>query len=264
MPLVERQIEATGDFSSTRRVVLEVLARKGYKVQQDLNTRIVANHQFSSMNYPHVVQVDLDFSQAGNGKIILRIDHKAGAGYIARLVQELMGVRTIDNLGLLEGEKTELKYACNRVTISSPSMWDGKSRQELKKGMLVFTNDNMIFMQQEVGEFAQALRIPLESISGLVSGGSLIKHIKIAVGAGGPSEQHEFANFQSVLARQQQIQDVRAEIERHLKTSREEKKLLAVEAMQKGTVPTMVFCRFCGTKNKSNQPNCANCGAILT
>jgi hypothetical protein len=144
-------------------------------------------------------------------------------------------------------------------------MWDGKVRQEFKKGLLVFTTDNMIFMQQEGGsDFAQAPRFPLESISGLVTGGILIKNIRIAVGVGGASEQHEFAGFQSVITRQQQIQDVRAEIERLLKVSREEKKRLAVEAMQKGTVPTMVFYRFCGSRNKSDNSNCANCGAILT
>ena len=105
MPLSERQIEAIGDFSSTRGVVLEVLARKGYQVQQDLNTRIIAFHQFSATNYPHAVGVDLDFSQTGNGKIILRIDHKAGAVYIDRLVQELRGVRNIDNLVFLKAKK---------------------------------------------------------------------------------------------------------------------------------------------------------------
>jgi ribosomal protein L40E len=254
-----------GNFSTTRALLFSVLSAKGYKVQQDLNTRIIANHSFSATNYPHGVQVDLDFTQQGHGKIILRIDHAASAVYVDRLVQELRGVRNIDNLGLLEGEETKLKYPCSRVTISSPSMWDGKVRQEFKKGLLVFTTDNMIFMQQEGGsDFAQALRFPLESISGLVTGGTLIKNIRIAVGVGGSSEQHEFAGFQSVITRQQQIQDVRAEIERLLKVSREEKKRLAVEAMAKGTVPTMVFCRFCGARNKSDTSNCANCGAVLT
>jgi len=57
--------------------------------------------------------------------------------------------------------------------------------------------------------------------------------------------------------------DVRADVEKHLKAAREEKKRLPVEAMQKGTVPTMVFCRFCGARNKSDQPNYANCGSRL-
>jgi hypothetical protein len=260
MPLAERQIETSGDFSKIHGTVLEALNRMGYKVQQDSTTKIVAQHSFSATSYGHAVEVELRYGQTGNVIIFLRINHAAGAIYIDRLVSELGGVRTLD-FGLLEGEEIKLKFNCSRSTISSPSMWDGKSRQQFNKGMLIFTNDNMIFMQQEgAGNYGQALRFPLESISGLVTGGSLIKHIRIAVGAGGSSEQHEFVGFTST----QQVQDARAAIESLLKVSREEKKRLAVETMQKGTVPTMVFCRFCGTKNKSDQPNCANCGAILT
>jgi hypothetical protein len=172
----------------------------------------------------------------------------------------------VSNLGLLEGEEIKLQYVCYRQTISPPSIWDGKSRTESKKGLLVFTNDNMIFMQQEgawSSNYAQALRFPLESISGLVSGGTLVKHIRIVIGVSGSSEQHEFINFVSTFG-QQQIQEVRADIEKLLKVAREEKKRLAVEAMTKGTVPTMIFCRFCGARNKADQSNCANCGAVLT
>ena len=172
----------------------------------------------------------------------------------------------VNNLGLLEGEEIKLQHVCYRQTISPPSMWDGKSKQENKKGLLVFTNDNMIFMQQEgawSSNYAQALRFPLESISGLVSGGTLIKHIRIVIGVSGSSEQHEFINFVSTYG-QQQIQEVRADIEKLLKVAREEKKRLAVEAMNKGTVPAMIFCRFCGARNKADQSKCANCGAVLT
>lgn len=156
----------------------------------------------------------------------------------------------ISNLGLLEGEEIGLQYVCQRSTIGPPSMWDGKSRQQFNKGLLVFTNDNMIFMQQEGNKtstsYAQALRVSLENINGLVSGGTLIKHIRIAVGVGGSSEQHEFISFQDEMTRRQQIQDIRAEIENHLKTSREEKKRKAMEAMTKGSVPEMVLARALG------------------
>lgn len=172
----------------------------------------------------------------------------------------------IKNLGLLEGEQIKLQYACFRQTTSPPSLWDGKQKTQSNKGLLVFTNDNVIFMQQEgawSSNYAQAIRFPLENISGLVSGGTLIKHIRIMVGVSGSSEQHQFINFVSTYG-QQQIHEVRADIENLLKQAREEKKRLALEAMSKGTLPVMIFCKFCGARNKADQSKCANCGAVLT
>jgi len=196
----------------------------------------------------------------------------------------------VRNLGLLEGEEIRLQYLCFRNTTSPPSIWDGKSRTEFHKGLLVFTNDNMIFMQQEgawSSSYAQALRVPLENISGVVSGGMVTKHIRILVGVSGSSEQHEFVGFQVVEDKMSKlpgiplldfwklplsqrletlnvpIQDVRAEIEQTLKQSREEKKRLAQEVIAKGTTPTMIFCRYCGARNKADQPKCQSCGALL-
>jgi hypothetical protein len=295
MPLSERQIETTGDLTNTRTLVFNVLSAKGYKVQQDLNTRIIANHSLSATNYPHKVQIDLDFTQQGNGRIIMMIDHTASSVYIDKLAGELRNIlpkgqtqmeptanftsliplkgmneneyhSCINNLGLLEGEEIRLQYVCQRSTFSPPSMWDGKVKQQINKGLLVFTNDNMIFMQQEgawCSSYGQALRFPLENISGIVAGGTLIKHIRLMVGISGSTEQHEFINFMSTYGNQQ-IQDVRADIEKLLKTVREEKKKSAIEAITKGTVPAMVFCKYCGTRNKADRSNCANCGAVLT
>ena len=31
----------------------------------------------------------------------------------------------------------------------------------------------------------------------------------------------------------------------------------------KGKLPEMIYCKYCGTKNKSSEPKCLNCGAIL-
>jgi hypothetical protein len=171
----------------------------------------------------------------------------------------------IDSLGLLEGEQTKLQYVCYRQMTSPPSFWDGKQKSESKKGLLVLTNDNLIFMQQEgawSSNYAQALRIPLEHISGVVSGGALIKHIRILVGVSGNPVQHEFINFVSTYG-QQQIHEVRADIEKALKETREEKKRLAQEALSRGATPAMIFCKYCGARNKSDQPKCINCGATL-
>lgn len=167
----------------------------------------------------------------------------------------------INNLGLLEGETIKLQYVC-RKCVWRMSALAGKQEEQKNKGLLVFTNDNMIFMQQEgawSSNYAQALRIPLEHISGVVSGGAVIKNIRISVGVSGASEQHEFAHFFG----QQQIHEIRADIEKHLKELREEKKRLALDAMAKGTVPAMIFCKFCGARNKADQSRCVNCGAAL-
>lgn len=171
----------------------------------------------------------------------------------------------IDGLGLLEGEEIRLQYVCFRKVLSPPSLWNGKQRSETKKGLLVLTSDNMIFMQQEgawSSNYAQALRFPLEQIVGIVSGGTVIKHIRISVGVSGASERHEFINFVSTYGKQT-IHEVRRDVEKLLKDARQEKKQLAEEALVKGTVPAMIFCKFCGTRNKSDRSNCANCGAPL-
>jgi transcription elongation factor Elf1 len=36
-----------------------------------------------------------------------------------------------------------------------------------------------------------------------------------------------------------------------------------LEAISKGITLSVVYCRFCGTKNKPDQPKCTSCGATL-
>ncbi len=101
-------------------------------------------------------------------------------------------------------------------------------------GLLVFTNDNMIFMQQQgawSSNYAQGLRIPLEHITGITAGGTLVKHIRVTVGTTG-TEHHEFINFEG-----RDVQEVRADIERALKDAREEKRKAAQAAIAGGTLP---------------------------
>jgi hypothetical protein len=80
----------------------------------------------------------------------------------------------IDGLGLLEGEEKEMQYICFREIMSSG--WGGKPKKEEKKGLLVFTNENMIFMQQagwRNSDYTQALRFPLGQIAGISYGRGL-------------------------------------------------------------------------------------------
>lgn len=172
----------------------------------------------------------------------------------------------IDNLGLLEGEEVKLEYVCFRQMILPSAVAKSGSKSEMWKGLLVFTNYHMIFMQQEgrwSSNYAQALRIPLEQIGGAVSGGTMIKHIRVQVGVSGASDLHEFINFKSTYGIQQ-IHEVRADIERVLKEEREERTRLAKEAVAAGKPPAMIFCKYCGTRNKADESKCMNCGAKLT
>jgi hypothetical protein len=169
----------------------------------------------------------------------------------------------IENLGLLEGEEIRLQYVCLRQFISRPiGAFVTQPRTEQKKGLLVFTNDNMIFMQQEgmwSSNYSQALRFPLESISGVVSGGTLMKHVRILVGAGGVSEEHQFLPF----AGQGNAHEMIGSVQKLLREVREEKKRLALAAVATGSLPAMIFCKFCGARNKADQTRCGNCGALL-
>lgn len=173
---------------------------------------------------------------------------------------------SMNNLGLLEGEEIRLQYviAFRRVFRKSAITQSGL-KEEAKKGLLVFTNNNLIFMQQEgiwSSNYSQALRIPLENITGLESGGTLVKHIRVRVGVGGAPEEHEF-NFRSDWT-DGNIHEIREEIEELLKEVRQEKKRLAQEALATGTVPAMIFCKYCGARNKADQSRCLSCGAPLT
>ena len=126
----------------------------------------------------------------------------------------------VEGLGLLEGEEIKLQYVCLRETLRQGSTFTGTAN----KGLLVFTNDNMIFMQQQglfSSHYSQALRIPLESISGMEIVGTLIKHIRINIGTSGLSEEQHFNPFKDNQGLEQ-IETVKREIEALLKQAREE------------------------------------------
>lgn len=165
----------------------------------------------------------------------------------------------IDGLGLLEGEKIRLQYVCRCV----PPVRPNEARLNLK-GLLVFTNDNMIFMEKEgllVSRYSQRLRIPLEEITGItlkrISGiGTLA--LRIFVGIGTQSGEYMVSGVE-----EKKIEQVKEEVQELLTEVRREKKRLAQEALVKGTAPRMIFCKFCGARNKADQSLCINCGAPL-
>jgi len=165
----------------------------------------------------------------------------------------------INNLGLLEGEKIRLQYVCRCV----PPVRPNENRLNLK-GLLVFTNDNMIFMEKEgllSSRYSQRLRIPIEEVSGIslkrISGFGVLA-LRIFVGIGTQSGEYIVSGVE-----EKRIEEIEEEVQRLLTEVRQEKKRLAQEALAKGATPTMIFCKFCGTRNKSDQSFCVNCGAPL-
>lgn len=91
MPLTESSLVTIDDMAKIREAVLGTLSSKGYKVQQDLQTKIIAKHSFSVMYYPHVVEIDLT-SGSGRTTIVLRMDHRYSQIYMSKLTQELTKV----------------------------------------------------------------------------------------------------------------------------------------------------------------------------
>jgi len=121
----------------------------------------------------------------------------------------------------------------------------------------------MLLMQQEgawSNDYSQALRIPLEQISGTDTTGTFVKRLRIAVGNSGHTDYHTFIIF----AGQGTPTEIRGSIDKLLKDVRQERKRVAQESLNNGNVPTVVFCRYCGARNKADQSNCTNCGGVLT
>ncbi len=111
-----------------------------------------------------------------------------------KTIQETQLQNIQANLGLLEGEAIKLSYWVLWQTEAPPSMWYNlivgvpqQPRLESRRGMMVFTTDNMIWMQQEAvgNDFDPALRIPLGEISGVVAGGTFVPHIRLNIGTSG-------------------------------------------------------------------------------
>jgi hypothetical protein len=166
----------------------------------------------------------------------------------------------IDNLGLVEGEQIKLEYFCRCV----PPLKPNENRINMK-GLLVFTNDNMVYMEKQGvfnSKYSQRVRLPLEEISGITTkriGGFGVRVIRLYVGGGTQSGEYHISSVEG-----KDIDQVEKEIQNALTEARQEKKRLAQEALSKGAVPTMLFCKFCGARNKSDISHCSNCGAVLT
>jgi hypothetical protein len=88
MPLNKFTLETLIDPQKAKEAVIKALNSKGYKVQENLETKIVAKHSFSTSYYPHEVEISLG-SQSGKTIISASIDHRGSQIYLSRLSEEL-------------------------------------------------------------------------------------------------------------------------------------------------------------------------------
>src|SRR2546422_8623453 len=107
----------------------------------------------------------------------------------------------IASLGLLAGEQVKLQLPCSRKEILPSVISQSGIQASWHKGVLVVTNDNMIFMQKEGegsgSDYSQALRIPLENVVGVTAGkGLILHHIRFVLAS---SETHEFIVLRKVM-----------------------------------------------------------------
>ena len=91
MPSDRFTLETTVDQQKAKEAVLQALDNRGYRVEGDFESKIVAKHSFSTTYYPHEVEVILD-SQPGKTIISASINHRASQIYLKRLSEELVKV----------------------------------------------------------------------------------------------------------------------------------------------------------------------------
>jgi len=169
-----------------------------------------------------------------------------------------------DNLGLLEGEKKELEYLIDGVIIGRGdgseleylfqefinSSIDSSKTTTLKKGLLVFTNINLIFIQQE--NYSR-LVVPLDQLGGM--GCFTYKdHYSIGVVT---VDGYEYGFDLCRTEGPSVVQNPSLnELSKQIQKFGMEQKRLAKEAPAK-------ICEYCGARNKIDQSRCVSCGAPL-
>ena len=133
----------------------------------------------------------------------------------------------LNGLGLAEGEEIKRQYVCRKQTLSASSYVSGSYQTlEGRKGLLVFTNENMVFMQQGLwsSNYTLALKTPLANVRRVEKGGTLIQRVSIKVGTGVFSGEHHFDSFHSEKGLVQAA-DAKTEIDLTLKEFRENKEI---------------------------------------
>jgi hypothetical protein len=89
MPAERFTIETTVNMQTAREAALKALSSRGYRVDADSETKIVAKHGFSGTYYPHEVEVRLEPKPDGT-LISASINHRTAQAYLKRLSEELV------------------------------------------------------------------------------------------------------------------------------------------------------------------------------
>jgi ribosomal protein L40E len=154
----------------------------------------------------------------------------------------------MDNLGLLEGEKKELEY---RIQEFINGRGDSSKTTTLKNGLLVFTNFNLILIQQE--DYLR-LVVPLDQLSGI---GCFTYKDHYAIGVV-TVDGYEYGFLLWKTEDSSVVQNPSLnELSKQIQKFGMEQRRLAKEAPVK-------ICKYCGARNKIDQSRCVNCGALLT
>lgn len=155
----------------------------------------------------------------------------------------------MDNLGLLEGEKKELEYLIQEVIIGRS---DSSKTTTLKKGLLVFTNINLIFIQQE--DYSRMLVVPLDQLSGI---GCFKEKDRYGIGVATVDGYEYYFPLWRTEDSSVVQNPSHNELSEQIQKFGMELKRLAKEAPVK-------ICEYCGARNKVDQSRCVSCGAPLT
>ena len=171
----------------------------------------------------------------------------------------------MDNLDLLEGEKKELEYFVQKVVIGrgDGSKIDYLVREfidghddpgrttTLKNGLLVFTNINLIFIQET--DYSRFV-VPLDQLGGI--GCFSYKDCSIIGVVTVDGFEYGFILWETEDSSVVQNPSVN-ELTKQIQVFGMEQKRLAIEAPVK-------ICKYCGARNKIDQTRCVNCGTLLT
>ncbi len=169
-----------------------------------------------------------------------------------------------DNLGLLKGEQKKLVYLVEKAVVGRGDGThidelirkfmngndDPNRKMALKNGLLVFTNINMILVQQE--GYLRTV-VPLEQLGGI---GCFVSNEWLTI-ATVTVNGYEYGFLLSKTDTSSLVQNPNAnELTRQIQVFGMEQKSLAQEA-------PVEICKHCGARNNITSTYCVHCKALL-
>ena len=170
----------------------------------------------------------------------------------------------MNNIYFLEGEKIELSYLIQKVVIGRGDGsnidhlieafmegYDDPNRtMTLENGLLVFTNINIIFIQEK--DYSRSV-VLLDQLAGL--GCFLYKGCSSIAVATVDGYEYGFILLKtedSSLVQNPNINELTRQIQ-----------IFGMEQKRLAQGPAVKICKYCSAQNKADQTRCVNCGALL-